>query len=157
MYSDWVLWLLTLAAFVWLLILTYWLRKDVQILRSLFPNSGERDIRKKFGEILDLVTEFSADLNKFEQKLKSFEQEDLKHIQRVALKRYNPYEDTGGDQSFSLACLDKVGNGFVLTSLHARSGTRVFAKPVKEGKSGEYKLSREEEETIEEAMRFRVK
>lgn len=156
MYSEWVLWLTLLTVFVWLLILTIYFRNQLHFFKFFFPKSGERDIRKKFNEILELVSDFKTDLGKFEEKLISFERDDLKHIQKIALKRYNPYEDTGGDQSFSLALLDKDGNGFVLTSLHARSGTRVFAKPVKMGKGGQYKLSKEEEETIEEAMRFKT-
>ena len=53
--------------------------------------------------------------------------------------------------------LDKEGDGFVLTSLHARAGTRVFAKPIKQGLSDVYQLSKEEQETIEEAMNFEIK
>lgn len=158
MYSeDWVLWLLIFAAFIWLSILTFWFGKEVLIFKSLFPKSGERDVRKKFKEILDQVLIFKTDLGNFEDRLKNFEDVELKHIQKVALKRYNPYEDSGGDQSFSLVLLDKEGDGFVLSSLHARSGTRVFAKFIKSGKSEHYKLSKEEEETIEEAMKFKIK
>ena len=44
--------------------------------------------------------------------------------------RYNPFEETGGNQSFALALLDAEGDGWVLSSLHARSGTRVYAKAI---------------------------
>ena len=51
-------------------------------------------------------------------------------LQRVGLVRYNPFEETGGNQSFALALLDAEGDGWVLSSLHARSGTRVYAKAI---------------------------
>ena len=35
-------------------------------------------------------------------------------VQRVGLVRYNPFEDTGGNQSFALALLDADANGVVL-------------------------------------------
>ena len=54
----------------------------------------------------------------------------LRAFQRVGLVRFNPFEDTGGNQSFALALLDAEGNGWVLSSLHARTGTRVYAKPI---------------------------
>ena len=54
-------------------------------------------------------------------------------FQRVGLVRYNPFEETGGNQSFALALLDAGGDGWVLSSLHARSGTRVYAKAIKAG------------------------
>ena len=57
-------------------------------------------------------------------------------FQRVGLVRYNPFEETGGNQSFALALLDAAGDGWVLSSLHARSGTRVYAKAIKGGRGG---------------------
>ena len=54
-------------------------------------------------------------------------------FQRVGLVRYNPFEETGGNQSFALALLDADGDGWVLSSLHARSGTRVYAKAITRG------------------------
>ena len=47
-------------------------------------------------------------------------------FQRVGLVRYNPFEDTGGNQSFALAMLDAKGDGWVLSSLHARHGHAVL-------------------------------
>ena len=78
--------------------------------------------------------------------------ENLLHIQRVELDRFNPYDDTGGDQSFVIAMLDNKGTGVVVTSLHARSGTRIFAKDVILGKSGKYQFSNEEEKIVKKAM-----
>ena len=64
-------------------------------------------------------------------------------FQRVGLVRYNPFEETGGNQSFALALLDAAGDGWVLSSLHARSGTRVYAKAINGGRA-EAALSDEE-------------
>ena len=50
--------------------------------------------------------------------------------------RYNPFEETGGNQSFALALLDAKGDGWVLSSLHARPGTRVYAKAIGGGSIG---------------------
>lgn len=72
-------------------------------------------------------------------------------IQRVAVVRFNPFADTGGDQSFAIALLDARGDGIVLSSLHSRSDTRIFAKPVSGGRSG-HPLSDEEQEAIRQAL-----
>jgi hypothetical protein len=64
--------------------------------------------------------------------------------------RFNPFEDTGGNQSFALALLDAEGNGWVLSSLHARSGTRVYAKAIREGRA-DGALSDEEAAAIKQA------
>lgn len=154
MYSVWsVIAGLTVAGILfWLSVLTYFIWKQRIFLKSLFPKSGERDIRKKFEEVLENIGNFKKGLEEFDNKLSVFEENSLKHIQKVKLLRFNPYQETGGNISFTVSLLDEKGNGVVLTSLHARSGTRVFAKPVKEGKGGKYQLSSEEEEVVRKAM-----
>jgi hypothetical protein len=70
--------------------------------------------------------------------------------QKISIVRFNPFGDTGGDQSFSLAVLDAHNSGYVLTSIHSRTGTRVYVKPVDLGKS-KYTLSEEERQALAQA------
>ena len=65
--------------------------------------------------------------------------------------RFNPFADTGGDQSFAIALLDAEGNGVVLSSLHSRTDTRIFAKQVQGGRS-RHQLSDEEQDAIRRAL-----
>ncbi len=71
-------------------------------------------------------------------------------VQRIGLVRYNPFEDTGSNQSFALALLDDNGDGIVLSSLHSRHTTRIYAKPLVRGRS-EAPLSTEETEALRRA------
>ncbi len=80
-------------------------------------------------------------------EIEEVEQVLARAIQRVGLVRFNPFSDTGGDQSFSIALLDAQGDGLVLSSLFSRSVTRIFAKPVLRGQS-KYTLSEEEQQAI---------
>ena len=73
-------------------------------------------------------------------------------LRRVALVRYDAFDDVGGRLSFSCALLDERGSGIVFTSINGRQDTRVYAKPVQVGTST-YNLSLEEEEAIAQAMR----
>jgi hypothetical protein len=68
-------------------------------------------------------------------------------VQGVGFVRFNTFEDTGGNQSFTLALLDPAGNGVVLNSLHARNQTRLYAKAVRTGVA-EGAVSDEEAEAI---------
>jgi hypothetical protein len=72
-------------------------------------------------------------------------------LQHIGLVRYNPFEDTGSDQSFAIALLDGERDGIVISSLHGRANTRVFAKPVQGGASP-HALSAEEEQAIRIAV-----
>lgn len=69
-------------------------------------------------------------------------------ISRLGLVRYNAFEDTGADLSFSLAILTDQGNGIVLTSLWGRDEVRVYAKPL-ESLSSRYALSNEEKQALD--------
>jgi hypothetical protein len=72
-------------------------------------------------------------------------------LQHIGLVRFNPFDDTGSDQSFVIAMLDDARDGIVISSLHGRSNTRVFAKPVTNGESA-HNLSDEETQAIRIAI-----
>ncbi len=71
-------------------------------------------------------------------------------VQRVGVVRFNPFEDTGGNQSFALALLDDRADGVVVSSLHSRQSTRLYLKPIAGGRS-ETALSEEEAEALRRA------
>lgn len=73
-------------------------------------------------------------------------------LQKIGIVRFNPFEEIGGDQSFSIALLDAHNNGFIITSLYGREANRVYAKPVKNG-SSVYSLAKEEKEALNKAIR----
>jgi hypothetical protein len=93
----------------------------------------------------------SRELDELAARMAILEGAQRKAFQRVGLVRYNPFEETGGNQSFALALLDAAGDGWVLSSLHARSGTRVYAKAIAAGKA-DAALSEEETAAITRAM-----
>lgn len=68
-------------------------------------------------------------------------------LQHVGLVRFNPFEDTGSDQSFAIALLDDERSGIVVSSLHGRDGTRIFAKPIQAGQAT-HTLSAEEQKAL---------
>jgi hypothetical protein len=65
--------------------------------------------------------------------------------------RFNPFEDTGGNQSFAIALLDAHGDGVVISSLHARGSTRIYAKAVRAGRA-DGAASAEEAQALRQAM-----
>lgn len=155
MYSELGLVLFGSAILIWLLTVTVFLFREHKFLSKLFPKSGDRDIRKKFEEVIQAVSHSRLDIDKLNGKLAELEKQGLGHIQKVELLRYNPYGDTGGDQSFSVVLLDNLGDGVVITSLHSREATRIFAKSIVKGKAGRHQLSKEEEEVVRKALRLR--
>jgi hypothetical protein len=74
-------------------------------------------------------------------------------IQGHGVVRYSAFENIGGDQSFSLALVDARGNGAMLSGLHARDDTRVYAKPLTQWRSS-YSLSAEEQQALGRARQM---
>jgi hypothetical protein len=100
---------------------------------------------------VDKVYAVARELDAIEARTAILEGAQRRAFQRIGLVRYNPFEDTGGNQSFAVALLDATGDGFVLSSLHARAGTRVYAKTVAAGRA-ESALSNEEQEALKLAL-----
>jgi hypothetical protein len=132
-----------------------WLQRSEAMLRRrlrrVLPegeSGGVDEILDRQLKRIDNLTERVDALNKLHHELEDLSQ---RTIQKVGVIRYNPFADTGGDQSFAIALLDSLGNGVVLSSLRSRTDTRVFAKPVQSGRS-RYQLSDEEQDAIKKAL-----
>ncbi len=100
-----------------------------------------------------LAQQNSDRLAELEQSVDGLRTAMAGRVGRVGVVRFNPFQETGGDQSFSIALLDDHGNGVVITSLYTRDGTRIYAKPLEQGRSS-YPLMDEEEEAIARARAF---
>ncbi len=68
-------------------------------------------------------------------------------MQKVGLVRFNPFDDGGGNFSFSLALLDLHETGVVITSMHGRQQNRIYTKTIQNGRS-EIQLTDEEQQAI---------
>lgn len=66
---------------------------------------------------------------------------------KVGIHRYNAFGDSGSNLSFSVAILDEYQDGILLTGIHSREQTYMYAKPIQKGQSS-YTLSPEEKEAI---------
>lgn len=104
-------------------------------------------IKKSSHDIEDLRLSFEKISSETENQKKQL----IATIRKVGVVRFNPFNNTGGDQSFAIALLDSTNSGIVISSLYLREGTRIYAKPIQELKS-KYPLSKEEEEAIKKAI-----
>ena len=120
-------------------------------LRDLTRGEGGSSLESVLQAHLDKVFAVSRGLDELVVRVATMEGAQRRTFQRVGLVRYNPFEETGGNQSFALALLDGAGDGWVMSSLHARSGTRVYAKTIKAGRA-DAPLSEEEIAALRQAM-----
>lgn len=119
-------------------------------LRGLTRGEEGSDLEGVFSAHLEKVYAVGREVERLGARTGALETAGVRAFQRIGLIRFNPFEDTGGNQSFALALLDREGNGLIISSLHSRTGTRVYAKPIRGGRS-EAALSEEEDAAIKQA------
>ena len=73
-------------------------------------------------------------------------------VSRLAVVRYDAYENTGGHQSASVALLDASRSGVVLSAIQGRDYARIYVKELEGGRAA-VALSPEEQEAVERAMK----
>jgi len=140
--------LVILAVFgVWLAVLTLILFRAYIFFRRLTGEVDKGNLVKILEKVLDSQLDNERELKELEKEILRLGNEGAFHFQKLAVVRFNPFEEMGGDHSFSLALLDRNDTGFVLTGLHTRERTRVYLKKVKKGKS-EHELSEEEDKVL---------
>ncbi|MGC9395268.1 MAG: DUF4446 family protein [Anaerolineae bacterium] len=157
MTTGLVLWVI--ASTILLFVGAYWLYVVEKRLKAM---------EERYQKILALVedtdqatiVQFLARLDGQEERLAQAEAalrrfgDILPHtIQGHGVVRYSAFENVGGDQSFSLALVDAHGNGAMLSGLHRRDDTRIYAKPLTQWRSS-YSLSAEEQQALGRARQM---
>lgn len=140
-----------LLFFLWLLVLSYLFFRFYFYYTKLVRNGKKDSIIQMLDNLYREEKENKKALENLAGEYVKLEKEGLSHIQKVGLVRFNPFKDTGGDQSFILALVDAQDTGVVISSLHTRMGTRWYAKGVVKGHGVEYELSDEEKEALKGA------
>jgi hypothetical protein len=93
------------------------------------------------------VDEVTAALSRLEHRVDAT-------VSRLAVIRYDAYENTGGHQSASVALLDASRSGVVLSAIQGRDYARIYVKELDDGRAA-VSLSPEEQEAVERAMKSR--
>lgn len=116
------------------------------------PNNLE-DIVEKIAQRLKLIDEAN---DKTALSLEAISKQLNTATQHVGIIRYNGNGDDGGNLSFSAALLDAHQSGIIITSLHGRANSRIYAKIIT-NRTSEQTLSEEEREALIQAVTHQVK
>lgn len=136
---------------LWLLVISYFLWRSLSHYNKLGKGLTGKNFKSIIENLLKDVSNNRTDLDYLKSYCDKIQKEGILHIQKIGLVRFNPFKDTGGDQSFILSLTDGNDTGVIISGLYARSGTRWYAKKVVKGKSVEHDLSDEEKKALKEA------
>lgn len=132
-----------LALAIWLILVELRLKKFFSGRKAEDLESVLLDLREDLKKLHQCKSDTDKYLENVEKRLKQ-------SIQKVGVIRFNPFDDTGSNQSFVIALLNEKGDGVVISSLYGRDGMMVYSKPI-ENYTSPYSLTPEEKEAIEKA------
>lgn len=132
--------------------LTYLVWKLQTHYNRLTHGARSATLGQVLNELLGELTTLKSRTSRVEEAAGRLATEGLGHVQRIGVVRFNPFSDTGGAQSFTMAILDGKNDGVVMTSLYARSGNRWYVKQINDGRGKDIELSKEELSAIQQAI-----
>ena len=121
-------------------------------LRRILSDNGSTGLDEVLAGQATRIEQLASRVDALTALQRELEAATGRSLQKVGVIRFNPFQDSGGDQSFAIAMLDQRGSGVVVSSLHGRAETRIFAKQVTNGRST-HSLSDEEQQAIREALK----
>lgn len=145
--------ILSLVALIWLTVLTVILFRLASHYQALTKGVAKKDLLSALNNFIARTTQNEEAIEVVRKKLESEVEANTLHLQKIGFKRFNPFTDTGGNQSFILSLLDEKGTGVVISSLHSRENTRVYAKRIENGKCPDQVLSKEEQQVIKDSLK----
>lgn len=137
---------------VWLSVISFFLLRMIYHYNTLTKDISVHGLKAILEQILKRQQGLIGRTDALEKVLRETRLESKAHIQKIGLVRFNPFSDTGGSQSFTMALLDKTDTGVVMTSLYARTGNRWYVKEVQNGAGMHVELSKEEISAIAQAQ-----
>jgi hypothetical protein len=151
-----VLWLIGLSAMTffsiaWLLDINNRQRQIQGLMDKLFTDEEGQDLAEPLEALVSRMDASDEHVQQLQGDMAQLVSGLPNSIQAIGLVRFQAFMDYGGDQSFALAIADAAGDGVIISSIFARDGTRVYAKPLT-GWTSSYSLSFEEEEAINQAQ-----
>ena len=139
--------------FVWLLVLTIFFWQMFSHYSRLAKGANNKNLKSILEDILSKIDLHNKDIESIKKYCDNLERDGLLHVQKIGLHRFNPFKDTGGDQSFVLSLVDANDTGIIISALYSRSGTRWYAKRVVNGKGIDHELTGEEKKVLKETKK----
>lgn len=143
--------IILLISLFWLIILTIFFLRLYTHYNKLTKGVSEKTLTSILEKLLKDIGVAQEDIGYLKSWCDRIEKDGHLHIQKTGLLRFNPFKDTGGDQSFILVLVNGNDTGVIISGLYSRSGTRWYAKKIVNGKAVEHELSEEEKRALKEA------
>ena len=122
--------------------------------KRMMEGSEGESIEQMLAAHTQAVNDVADQQQKTERKISDLEELIKSSITRIAVVHFDAFEKTGQGLSWCVAMLDRNNNGVIFSSICGQEAERSYVKPIEDGRvAANYKLSREEEQALAQAMR----
>jgi hypothetical protein len=119
--------------------------------QQVLLGGGQRDIVDFSVALQTRIDELNATVNSLGTRVDGVNARLDGAVSKLAIVRYDAYENSGGHQSASVAMLDASRSGVVLSAIQGRDYARIYVKELDRGRAS-VALSPEEQEAVDRAM-----
>lgn len=142
---------LAIVLAVWLAVLSRRLSRLTRQYRAMIDGTGVADLETVIGGLQRRTAEAEGDIRRLSAELERQAEALRMSAGNIGVVRYNAFDGEGSDLSFAVAIVNEQRSGVVMTGIHSRGETYVYAKPV-EGGDSPYPLTPEERQAMERAV-----
>ncbi|GGA06628.1 hypothetical protein GCM10008018_60610 [Paenibacillus marchantiophytorum] len=143
---------LILVLFIFIIVLFVKLSSLRKQYTQMMNGSKAENMEQLLIDMQHGLNEQKAESQATAAKVETIQNAMLKMKSKVAIHRYNAFNEGGSDLSFTIAILDEYQDGVILTGIHSREQMYLYAKPIQKAQST-YTLSPEEKEAINQTLK----
>ncbi|MFA5523826.1 MAG: DUF4446 family protein [Tissierellales bacterium] len=157
-FTEYIIEIVIVMSLINILLFLLYITSRVKISRitkkynRLVDGSTSHSLEGMLFEHIDKIRESKEQLADLKKYCENIDDRLQLCLQKIGFIRYNAFNDMGSDLSFSIALLDDMLNGFVITSIYGRNESKSYAKPIMKGDSS-YPLSVEEMQALDRAKK----
>jgi hypothetical protein len=142
--------LLAAVSLVWLAVLSRRLGRLVRRYQAMINGTGVADLETVIGGLQKRAADAEREVERLSGEVGRLQEKTRLAAGRIGVVRYNAFKEQGSDLSFAVAIVNDERSGVVLSGIHSRDQSFIYAKPVNGGESP-YPLTPEERQAIEQA------
>src|SRR5690554_4563527 len=135
-YIEVYILLLTLLVIVFIIAFIIMTRRYSKLRQSynmMLDGTNVPDFEKVMIQVHAKLAEIQADQSLDKKRIEGIVASLKTMKSNIGIHRYNAFDQQGNDQSFSLAIINEYQTGMILTGLHNREDSYIYAKPLDKG------------------------
>ena len=147
--------MIIVVSFIWNIVLSSQFAMLNRKYKKFMRGTSGKNIEGIFLEELENIKANDQKFDAINTRLGGMQDQLDRCLQKQSIVRYNAFNDTGSDLSYSIAIMDNLDNGLSITGIYGRNEFIGYAKPIDNGISS-YPLSVEEQMAISRCQKKRV-